>query len=731
MTALSLAMLPQELLAHILGFNISYAAIDLWKSGDRLLMSKLKSGGVVEVKLSNLRGGSRHQTWPRCLKEFRLRSLFVRSGTQLLPCTVLRSELMRLYPGLTELRLCIPGALEAFSNDLDLLLASSLPLDLPNRRDESYSFVTEPRGPPERKTTKEGIVDDSLFEVDSLPKRSKHRSIESTQTLADLWDVERVFPSLKTLIIAENQSKKLNSLTFPSTVTSLDLTFHCGKSPQIDWSKAIPPNLETLELSANAWNETDFSEAKRVIKSFPKSLTLLKGRNPFLERIMYESPDGLWPNIAIDSSAFLTLAYVDHRPEMIPPRVDKLHLTVQVLPLPDSIKMLYYRNDVRLQDMPCLPTSLTTLRVTSDWRALRAFPPGPTHLTTLTCHGGFFGPSFFYLLPRTLTVLSNQSPEGQASDVVAETQLLSLGLACITGPEAENWRNAKLDLLKFANFYNRAFESMIETYITEVEKGALLGLPVNLIRLNCDYHWPSSRKFTLPPKLREFTSVANGVVSSSRFFDHLPLFLTSFTVRGSWSTTTARLAEPTLQLYNMPFLREMTLTHFDSELLASFFPFLPRSLASLDIVAINTPLKGSWLADLPPSLEVLKLECLAISPPDAWLRFLPRNLTDLNLKGSGIDGSDLFNLPPGLVNLIGPEIRNFGYIALRSLPRTIDRFEVSAPARKIRRDRENWVEEKGWPHLCNTFKPFRLALQESCRALYNILLTDRDITDMP
>lgn len=721
MATMSFSMLPQELLAHILAFDISSSAVELWRSGDRRLMAKLRSGGILEVTLSSSKDASPLQTWPRCLKEFRLRSLLVQSSTPLLPCSSLRSELMRHYPGLTDLRLFVPGALEAFSNDPETFLTSSSPLnahglqsDLPH----IGRLFCDSEAPED---AEEAIKDDFSFEIEPPAKRSKSSSGDSNQTLSDMWDVHRAFPSLKVLKIADYQSNKVKSLSIPSTVTTLGLAFHDDVGPCVDWSTTLPPSLETLELSAAHWRGVDFFEVKRVLNALPKSLTLLKGSNPFLARVIEEPLNGQWSHISIDSSTLLPLSrYSDS--EMVPPRVDKLLLSVPIFPLPDSIKVLHYNSVVT--NLPRLPSSLTNLNICLDWRLLTAFPPGPTNLTTLRCHFGVFGSEHFHLLPRTLTQLDQSSNHGHGStESVSDQRLLELGLAAITGSDAENWKQAKIKLLEFAKTRNGDYEGTIEAYIAQVEKGALFGLPVNLNGFSCCFsYWPSSRTMTLPPKLRSFASTLSSVVNSTHFFALLPLSLTCFTLSsGGMPSLALNMAEPTIQLYNMPFMREMTFTNLNDKILASFIPFLPRTLIALSLsLAVHSP-KGAWFADLPPLLETLKLDCLAIIPAGAWLQHLPRTLISLQLCGAPINSPDLVNLPPQLVTLNGARMRNFDFEALSSLPRTLKHFNVLAPKRRVRGDGENWVEMSGWSKLCESFKPFKRIFQASHEEIMAIL----------
>lgn len=117
---MSINTLPPELLAQILNDENSSLILSLWKTGDRILQSKLKNHGIAHMDLRHMEVKSQfwNSKWPRCLKEFRLRSLTV-SLPSYAPqqLHIIRSELMRQHPMLESLSLHFKGAIELFSAD--------------------------------------------------------------------------------------------------------------------------------------------------------------------------------------------------------------------------------------------------------------------------------------------------------------------------------------------------------------------------------------------------------------------------------------------------------------------------------------------------------------------------------------------------------------------------------------------------------------------------------------
>lgn len=114
---LSLAGLPDVVLSRILGFdNLSFLTISLWKTGDKVLMSKM-ARSCERVNLKDKFGWSTSR-WPKMLSELRqLRDLTIdRSEGYLMPSAELSFELRKLSPTLKSFKCECFGLFEAFLN---------------------------------------------------------------------------------------------------------------------------------------------------------------------------------------------------------------------------------------------------------------------------------------------------------------------------------------------------------------------------------------------------------------------------------------------------------------------------------------------------------------------------------------------------------------------------------------------------------------------------------------
>lgn len=101
-----------DVLAHILDGDFSWAALMLWKSGDRLLRSKLINGGVKHMDLRMTKAQTQ-ANWPRCLKDFKLVSLSVAHDKGFSSLDDVRTELQLLHTGIQRLELSFDQSLVA------------------------------------------------------------------------------------------------------------------------------------------------------------------------------------------------------------------------------------------------------------------------------------------------------------------------------------------------------------------------------------------------------------------------------------------------------------------------------------------------------------------------------------------------------------------------------------------------------------------------------------------
>lgn len=112
---MGLDALSVDVLALILKDDLSWAAIELWKSGCRPLMAKLANGAVQEMRLQDGRREGWQVKWPRCLAHFKLR--FLSFKALYLPFenpSLVHHELKKLNGRLITLEVSFQGATEAF-----------------------------------------------------------------------------------------------------------------------------------------------------------------------------------------------------------------------------------------------------------------------------------------------------------------------------------------------------------------------------------------------------------------------------------------------------------------------------------------------------------------------------------------------------------------------------------------------------------------------------------------
>ena len=104
---------PEVLQAIFNGAFRSFLVLELWKTGDRSLMSVLANKGVTDIDLKSNPGPSTCR-WPTCLKEFLLDRLsFELTLCPENPTEYFRNELRQLHGGLKHLRIFAINALEA------------------------------------------------------------------------------------------------------------------------------------------------------------------------------------------------------------------------------------------------------------------------------------------------------------------------------------------------------------------------------------------------------------------------------------------------------------------------------------------------------------------------------------------------------------------------------------------------------------------------------------------
>lgn len=632
--------LPADILALVLDGDLSWASIELWKSGNRLLMSKLMNGGVTDVSLSAYSWNNR-TVWPECLKHFRLRSLRIKTVRSPQTSLQLREELKQLHIGLENLELEGHGVTQAF-----ILATRSIPI----------SPALQPA---------------------STASNSEQQSNTPTSNIN--WDLNATHPRLKSLTLTswDPSTKSPSRLDFgsyallPRTLTHLDVS---GTQFILDKEDAchFPPELAILELNENS-THLDVGDLLRL----PSSLTSLPSQDIFTDEALLAiiSDMELLPNLTpsvranIRLYSALPIYYENHgkewpstlnnidinllKPEIawnligasLPPKLTSLVAGIDICSLitPDWLSSV-------------LPISLTQLSLVSvPWATLPDASVWPPNLSSFTLmNDREFHPNLFKLLPRTSTHLNlNYNRRNQWNMIAAEPLSKDYKMdEC----EKETWNIIKLELRdSIKQSYGCYSEKRIERYILGVETGLLHGLPLSTTTLNMGYldRIPDVMHLLLPPRLisMDWTHIC--------FDNHLcgilPPRLTSaqFALEGHEATRSiSPKAEEALRLSNISSLNLQLQWVPTSKL--PVLAVLPQRLRELTLAAPGWCINDTHIAGLPQSITKLLLLCSLVVPEDSWSSALPRSIIDLTTSFT-IHGSALRYLP-ALKKLVVPSI---------------------------------------------------------------------------
>lgn len=657
----SLNALPSEILARILNGKSSWAALELWKTGDRILMSKLRANGIQRMELRHVTmktGLKTELVWPRCLKEFRLLSLSVKSLFNVHSVNVLRSELMRQNPGLETLSLQFPGAFPLIAEPI-LEAGATLPSSaiLPSAQQGTDSTNNH--------AAKEGDIPLAGDFEEPLSKRPKIASDSSEERLSDIWNPTKAFPSLKTLSLIDTlrQHTMLKLPTLPS-VTQLIMR----SSKPVDCSGLT--SLESIVI-------LDRAETRHNLTLDTASKTLT--------------------SIDCDLYEYFNTSFFERCPNVTSVRsLQRPDRNTNVLPSAAENVVLYM--------MPIIvdpawlgPKELTTeqLKINTTLPLITLW----TNLTALTVIDLDLLPDHFRLLPRGLKTL-NFGSAGQPNFDSARQH----GAASIAGPDAAMWSERKEALLKYGDTRRGADKEFVKTYIDRVENGSLLGLPVGLTSLiikgKDSKAWTTNRVFVLPPALLHFEARLHG---HSQLLELLPPSLYELNLQVFDFLLPESLAT---HLTTMPFLHTIKLYAIKPLHASRLIPVLPRDMIDLSLEIKDENLDISTMSSLPPHLERLSILGESIPSKSAWLHLLPRKISYLK-SYLLMDSSDLINLPPSLTELIG-RIRDLSVRDTLSLPKSLSIIDCY-PQRSFTEEKvhdKGILGKKGWIQILDVYRPF-------------------------
>lgn len=641
-----LEALPADILALVLDGDLSWASIELWKSGNRILMSKMMNGGITDVVLSAHSWNNR-TVWPECLKHFRLRSLRIKTVRSPLSFLQLREELKQLHRGLERLELEGHGVTQAFIlASKSVLISSPLPslqppsialgsgssgskpsLNLNWDMNATHPKLTSLKLASKDPASKIGFARLDFGSYALLPRSLTHLDVSGTQFVLDKDDTGNFPPELASLELNEDLAPQLTAddlLCLPSSLTRL-------------------PNQLTFSESALLAIISDMTILPNLSPSVRANIKLQAALPTYYANHGKEWPDALHTlDIAMDPEKAWEIIGTS-----LPRRLTSFSVNTQVYPF-----ITYdWLSSV-------LPLSLTTLRLLSvPWGCLSdasVWPPNLTSFELVKDHT--FSINTFKLLPRTANVLKLNY--GRRNEWSGTHPLPLSNVNQLDECEKELWSSIKLELLDVAKRATGCYdEARMERYILGVESGLLYGLPLATTSLSMGFmeHTPSDLRLLLPPRLTamDWSSIS----LDNHLYGVLPPRLTSarFTMEGTEAVREiSPYAEEALRLSNVSKLHlELLWTHTSQIPVLSK---LPQGLRDFVLDAQGWRVNDTHVADLPQSISKLSLLCSLVVPEDSWSSALPRSITDLTTTFT-LHGSALRYLPP-LQKLSVPSIHS-------------------------------------------------------------------------
>lgn len=697
--------LPPELLARILCEHLSWAAIELWKCGNRSLMAKMMNYGVRELNLE-AESWPKAATWPRCLKHFRLRSLAVTFHVPLTGVTSgtkLREYLMQLPPTLEKLELEGPNVLAAFR----LTSASK--------------------------------------------SKSKASSSDDEGKSISKWDMNVTHPRLRHLRIGElgvsefgyapaRPKLRIGSYALlPRSLTYLNLRHAALSPPTAEQMADFPRGLETLAFASRLYDPQSPKQSASITATnvfhLPPSITDLGTQEEIYDlKVSRKHPTLLHPTrtygFGIDKLAIqillkqwkTILPNLKHFP--IPKtnfgveNTDYNYIYKYGLPLPDCIL------SVALVSMasqpPPWPSSLTELELpisNVEAFSLRWIKDLPSTLTKLKLRAiawdeldegtninffqnlpwtsltlGYdekFAQDLFRHLPRSLRTLDVNSahhvPLKSYPNMDRESILLAYGIAALA--REPSWERLKQSLLTHPTNANRGGEAGAKNYISAVESGRLFGLPLGLTTLR--YRDSTSQpelEHILPPQLHTLHLWA--ACPPCQVFKHVPPSLTDVALDLTICTDSTAHWISLLKEADESQQYWMLNSAPNVMALQAFYPFekdlaivFPRSLQALHLEYVpdkrlDPNVATKWLESvaLPPALRSLTY-AIGENPKQTtsrFMNFLPKTLETLILPGGNVllHPPDLASLP-SIRRVEGISFATFSLTEMLSLPRSL------------------------------------------------------------
>lgn len=682
MVLLTLEDLPTDLLATIFEGERSWAILELWKCGSRLLSAKFAQGGACEVVLNLVRTRTKFQ-WPRCLKQFQsLRLLSVTSQSGPSSPEDVHLELKQLNGGLKTLQLDFPGAQEAIF---------WWKLKAENTEDDS------PRAAQPRPSTTDGTS-------------SKLESIE-------IWDLNATHGQLERLKIGPSFQplSALDSSVFeilPQNLAHFEIGGDLASCTSFD---GLPRSLTTLALPSHLLSPSN------IHNGLPKTVTQLicpRLAADTIETLLLDP--NLLPNLTDipgDPSLLATLIEKDHlhtAPSLH--NVQSLKLTegpwnmISALPLgliDLDLSAATFLPPLGFEWVASLPRFLRSLKAQAlDWSAINAdlWPSSLTRLSLM--HDDSFNPMHFHRIGRSVLSLSvavrkrEWKRERLSDESGMKSALMALGRDALQDSEKTTWTHIKAQLLKRTERLIQLQGDSTRRYISEVEKGALFGLPLSLTHLSCREH--RGLALLCPPRLTKLELTCKGGASTQAdFFELMPPSLTDIALDclANGDLLGLMWAQPS----SLPVFHFLSLKLVNSTTAHSIASILPSSLVWLHLEADDCVLKAEDLRALPSRLESLSLACAPTSLADNWLDALPRTLRTLSLRGPRLKGNQFAQLPSNLETL-DVAIEGVTLAQLLSAPRSL---RTITSIDRMRRTVDEDLTESDLTLLTTSYVPLR------------------------
>ena len=617
-----LANLPEDLLALLLTGDLSWVAIALWKAGNRQLMSKMSNGGVRDLILVlHPKPDSFDVVWPQCLKHFRLRSLSVSwRHSSACPFTppgeTLRAELRQLWKGITHLTLIGKSAEKVFLHKLP----------------------PKPKKPKKSNYSRKGPVKRAkISEYDDVSD-----TIASASTpITDTWIMSETLPNLTRLTISTgNPAKngKFNALSIrsfdvlPRGLVYLDLS-ECSFTLYAEDCEKMPSTLRTLILPHNAVTEDNITSMPTSLKHIDSADRKSRCYTHEALKLKFNDETGsILPNllelgVSLFPSHFSEL-YTDIGETWSLP-IKELQVLIPPQDFRTPTSRAFFEFPVHSRMFPATLTRLKTCRL--DWDAIpdsSIWSPSLTHLEleTLDCiHNGNFPK-----LPRGLVTLRWYGP-GQLRirrPYGGDPDTLDSGRLCLEDIDAARWTRVRAKLNAYGDtLLDKDRREELEDYISEVERGALFGLPVTLEELSFRFVYCYELTMGLLPPLATHAEIMQRHTNHISPVSLVPPFLTSLRLNMYCTQFVGHYEPKRIKGLLFSNVRELDLVY-------NGFPrdarFLPNRLHRL---TLNLPIELSphMFSLLPTSLRHLAAIGHSISK-EGWRDAIPAQLETFSLS---------------------------------------------------------------------------------------------------